>query len=42
MTDHEYHTLADALMLTIEEQIDECDADCDQQASTITPSLGSD
>ena len=34
MTDHEYHTLADALMLTIEEQIDECDADLDYESAS--------
>jgi CyaY protein len=34
MTDHEYHELADALMLTIEEQIDDCDVDLDYESQS--------
>ncbi|GAP77075.1 frataxin-like protein [Pseudoalteromonas sp. THAF3] len=33
MTDTEYHQLADALMLTIEEQIDDIDADLDYESA---------
>ena len=34
MTDHEYHELAEALMLMIEEQIDEFDADLDYESAS--------
>ncbi|ALU43713.1 MULTISPECIES: iron donor protein CyaY [Pseudoalteromonas] len=34
MTDHEYHELADALMLTIEEQIDDCEVDLDYESAS--------
>ena len=33
MTEHEYHQLAEALMFTIEEQIDDCDADLDYESA---------
>ncbi|MBQ4834101.1 iron donor protein CyaY [Pseudoalteromonas sp. MMG010] len=33
MTDHEYHQLAEALMFTIEEQVDELDADLDYESA---------
>ena len=31
MTEHEYHQLAEALMFTIEEQVDDCEADLDYE-----------
>jgi CyaY protein len=33
MTDHEYHQLAEALMFTIEEQVDDCEADLDYESA---------
>ncbi len=34
LTDTQYHQLADALMLTIEEQIDDLDADLDYESAS--------
>lgn len=33
MTDHEYHELVDAVMLTLEEQIEECEVDLDYESA---------
>ncbi|MBH0057107.1 iron donor protein CyaY [Pseudoalteromonas sp. SWXJZ94C] len=33
MTEHEYHQLAEALMFTIEEQVDDCEADLDYESA---------
>ena len=33
MTDHEYHQLAEALMFTIEEQVDDYEADLDYESA---------
>ncbi len=33
MTDSEYHILADALMLALEEQIDDCEVDLDYESA---------
>ncbi|CCQ11388.1 Frataxin homolog CyaY, facilitates iron supply for heme A synthesis or Fe-S cluster assembly [Pseudoalteromonas luteoviolacea B = ATCC 29581] len=34
MTDHEYHELVDAMLLSLEEQVEECEVDLDYETNS--------